>query len=134
MFSDEAGLLRPSASVTAAGIDHVRLSYHYLDSGDIDGYGSLLDDDTQLRWPEAPVGRGQAQVLGLQKSLAGPPSMHEIRKVIAFGDTVVAIRRYTPPAPGSRGKAATVEFADFFTLNDKGMLLTHHRYYFVAPG
>ncbi|HZP52881.1 nuclear transport factor 2 family protein [Actinocrinis sp.] len=133
MFSDEAESLRPSASVTAAGIDHVRLSYHYLDSGDIDGYGSLLDDDAQLRWPEAPLGRGRAQVLSLQKGLAGPPSRHEIRKVVASGDTVVVTGRYTPSRSGRGGKAAAVEFADLFTLSDKGMLLTHHRYYFVAP-
>jgi hypothetical protein len=58
--------------------------------------------------------------------------------------------RYTPPpstAPSPAGpnevtetnetddadEVAEVEFADFFTLTDKGLLLTCRRYYFVAP-
>lgn len=42
MNSRYAGRLTPSRVVTDSGVDHVRLAYHYLDTGDLDGYGSLL--------------------------------------------------------------------------------------------
>ena len=128
MVSDELKRTRPSASVTAAGVDHVRLSYHYLDAGDLDGYGSLLDEQAQLRRPDAPPGHGRAQVVRLQKILAGPMTRHEVVKVVAEGDTIAVTGRFTPPE-----RDTAVEFADVFTLSDEGLLLSQHRYYFVAP-
>ena len=133
MLSEESGRLRPSPAVTGAGIDHVRLFYHYLDSGDMDGCGSLLDEDARLCWPQAPIGHGRAEVVRLQKKLAGPPARHETRKLLASGDTVVVVGRFINADRGRPDKAVEVEFADFFTLTCEGMLLDHHRYYFVAP-
>lgn len=51
MNSRYAGRLTPSRVVTDSGVDHVRLAYHYLDAGDLDGYGSLLHAGT----PWAPT-------------------------------------------------------------------------------
>jgi hypothetical protein len=133
MLSEESQRLRPSPAVTGAGIDHVRLFYHYLDSGDMDGCASLLDEDVRMCWPRAPIGRGRAEVARLQAALAGPPTRHEPRKVLAFGDTIVVVGRFVSAARGRSDGVAAVRFADFFTLTCEGMLLDHHRYHLAAP-
>ncbi len=150
MFSEDRERSRPAAPVTAAGIDHVRLWYHYLDVGDLDAYGSLLDEHAQLSRPDALPGHGREQILERQTQLASSAVKHHIYKIIADDDAVAVMGRYTPPpgtAPSPAGteeinetdetddadEVEEVEFADFFTLTDKGLLLTCRRYYFVAP-
>jgi hypothetical protein len=116
----------PTAAVTSAGVDHVRLSYHYLDTGDLDGYGSLLDEQAQVCRPDAPQGEGTAQIVRVHAGIAGPPARHELHRIIAAGDSVVVVGRYLRPP-------LDVEFADFFTLTDLGLLLGYQRFYFAAP-
>jgi len=89
---------------TAAGVDHVRLAYDYIEKGDADGYASLLDAHAQVR------GVG-----------AGTRSHHELYKIIATGDSVVVTGRYSAPS-------AEFDFADVFTLSDVGLLLSHRRF------
>ncbi|MDB1090207.1 nuclear transport factor 2 family protein [Streptomyces sp. ACA25] len=138
--------LPPSSAITAVGVDHVRLSYHYLDSGDLEGYGSLLDENMQMKRPDAPPGRGRAEVLRGQVAANRSPLRHHIFKIVADGDSVVAMghltaradRRGEPaagpsdcfPADPSEGLA----FVDVFTLSDEGMLLGCRRFYYTAPG
>jgi hypothetical protein len=150
MFSEDRERSRPAAPVTAAGIDHVRLWYHYLDVGDLDAYGSLLDEHAQLSRPDALPGNGREQILERQAQLASSAVKHHIYKIIADDGAVAVMGRYTPPPSTAPRHAGTreindtdetddadeveeVEFADFFTLTDKGLLLTCRRYYFVAP-
>ncbi|GGM09132.1 MULTISPECIES: nuclear transport factor 2 family protein [Micromonospora] len=135
-MSSHGGMRPPrSAAVTAAGVDHVRLSYHYLDTGDIDAYGSLLDEDVQVRRPDLAHGRGRAEVLRTHAQVAGPPARHQIHKVIADGDGVAVTGRYTGPVTPRPGQpTGTHDFVDVFTVGDDGMLLGYRRYYFVAPG
>ncbi|MEU5366174.1 nuclear transport factor 2 family protein [Streptomyces sp. NPDC005925] len=95
----------PSRVITESGVDHVRLAYDYLDAGDADGYGSLLDTDalgTELGWPRPP---------GIR---------HLISRIVADGDCVVVMGRL---APQHR------EFVDVFTLSAEGMLRSCRRYY-----
>jgi hypothetical protein len=137
---------RPSAAVLTAGIDHVRLLYHYIDTGDMDGCGSLLDDDVRLWSPGAPVGRGRGEVTNLQRGLASPLARHQTDRMIAAGDAIAVAGRLVRRAGVRSGadaesedaetvaEAEDVEFADFFTVSGEGMLLTQHRYYFVPPG
>ncbi|WP_434739839.1 nuclear transport factor 2 family protein [Micromonospora sp. SH-82] len=121
-------------TVTAVGVDHVRLSYHYLDTGDIDAYGSLLDENVQVRRPDLAQGRGRAEVLRTHALLAGPPARHQIYKVIAAGDAVAVTGRYTASDPPRRGQPeGDLDFVDVFTLTDEGMLLGYRRFYFLAP-
>jgi len=70
------------------GIDHVRLSYHYLDTGDIEAYGSLLDEHALMFQPNGAPGHGRAEILEQQASLTGPPVKHQIYKIIAADDAV----------------------------------------------
>ena len=133
MLSDEGRRRDPSRAVAAAGADHVRLFYDYLDMGDIDGCGSLFDDAAYLSWPQVTTGRGRSEVIGVHVKLAGPPTRHEALRIFASGDTVAATGWFVQPGRGSPGEACAVEFADFFTVSGDGLLLTHRRYYFVAP-
>ncbi|MGW5398860.1 nuclear transport factor 2 family protein [Streptomyces sp. NPDC003952] len=99
----------PSPVITDSGVDHVRLAYHYLDSGDLDGYGSLL----------------HAGSLGAELEAArGAGARHHITRIVAEGDCVVAMGRL---APQQR------DFVDVFTLSDEGMLRACRRYYSARP-
>jgi len=120
-----------------AGVSHVQLSYHYLDTVDFDAYGSLLDEDAQVSRPDAPPSHGRAEVLRLQENMAWWYSRHHIHRIVAEGYTV-AVTGVTdlcngPPKPGRQQEVRKVEFADFFTLTDEGMLLGYRRYYFAVP-
>ncbi|MFI5761710.1 nuclear transport factor 2 family protein [Streptomyces sp. NPDC051563] len=99
----------PSPVITDSGVDHVRLAYHYLDSGDLDGYGSLLHAGSLGAELEAPGGAG---------------ARHHITRIVAEGDCVVAMGRL---APQQR------DFVDVFTLSDEGMLRACRRYYSARP-
>jgi hypothetical protein len=133
MFSDDLKPAPPGTSVTAVGIDHVRLAYHYLDTGDMDAYGSLLDENALLWRPDGAPGYGRAEILEVQAALTGPPVEHHIHKIIASGGVVAVTGRCTS-LPGRTGMdAGGVDFADIFTLTDEGLLLGCRRYYYVAP-
>ncbi|MET7400226.1 nuclear transport factor 2 family protein [Dactylosporangium sp. NPDC005572] len=120
------------APVTSIGVDHVRLSYDYLDAGNMDAYGSLLDDDVQVRRPDGAQSRGRVQVQRLHAEVTGPPGRHLLDQIIAEGDSIVVTGRFVrPPTPPK--DRLDVEFVDVFTLSDYGLLLGYRRYYFVAP-
>jgi hypothetical protein len=137
----------PSAMVTAAAVDHVRLSYLYLDEGNLDAFGSLLDDDVQVKHPDAPEAHSRTEVLDLMAGMTGPPGHHELHKVIASGDCVAAMGHVVGHVVGhdmghDMGLAAAphpderldIDFVDVFTISDKGLLLGKRRYYYTAPG
>ncbi|MFJ5548072.1 nuclear transport factor 2 family protein [Streptomyces sp. NPDC093225] len=123
MDSRHTGPPPPSRVVTDSGVDHVRLAYHYLDTGDLDGYGSLLDPDVfdgGTGDPDVDVDAdAEALAAGLERP--GPPGVrHQITRIMAEGDCVVAIGRV---APQQR------DFVDVFTLSAEGMLRGRRRYY-----
>jgi len=113
--------------VTAAGIDHVRLSYHYLDQGDTDGYASLLDSAAVLDEP------GHARVHG-RVAVAESRRLrwcgaHHLDAVFAADGQVAAVGRFN--RGGSDG--VDVDFADIITLSQHGLLVTQRCYYFIRP-
>ena len=133
MFDYERERSLPTAAVTHVGVDHVRLSYHYLDVGDIDAYASLLDERVEVRLPGAPRGRGREEVLRLHTEVARSADRHELSQVIAAESNVVVIGRLVrstavPPDPPD------VEFVDVFTVSDVGLLLGYQRFHFTAIG
>ncbi|WP_327250862.1 nuclear transport factor 2 family protein [Streptomyces sp. NBC_01244] len=109
MTSRHPRRIPPSPVITDSGVDHVRLAYHYLDCGDVDGYGSLLHAGSLGPDLEAPCGDG---------------ARHHITRIVAEGDCVVAMGRI---APQQR------DFVDVFTLSDEGMLRACRRYYSTQP-
>ncbi|MBY8882909.1 nuclear transport factor 2 family protein [Actinacidiphila acidipaludis] len=111
-----------------------------MECGDLDGYASLLDDDVIVDRPDAPTGRGRAEVLRMHQDRLVPKDRHVIERIVADGDHVVVIGSIQPPAipaatqPASPASpAGRVAFVDVFTLSDIGMLLACRRYYFAAP-
>lgn len=130
MFSEDQYQADLDEPLTAAGVDHVRLWYHYLNAGDPDAYGSLLDADARIFHPNTPPGRGRRQVVEHNMQLARLQAHHRIHKIVADGNTIAVMGRYASMAGGREGEG---EFADFFTLARNGLLLTCRRYYFVAP-
>lgn len=134
MNSDNFQPLSPTPALTAAGVKHVMLTYHYRDVGDIEGYASLLDKDVAFEQPSAPYRRGRAEVLRAHTAMVTPYSRHELVKVVAEGDTVVVIGRVVMSGPGSDARPCREkDFADVFTLSDKGLVLGCRRYYSEAP-
>ncbi|MCD0449350.1 nuclear transport factor 2 family protein [Actinocorallia sp. API 0066] len=105
------GHLPPSAAATAAGVDHVLLSYRYLDEGDTDAYASLFTENPQIHHPASPRA-----------------CHHHVYKVVAQADSVAVMGRLTrlPPSP-------PIDFADFFTLSPTGLLHGYRRFYHTPP-
>ncbi len=125
MFGENTGGY--TAAAEATGVDHVRLGYHYLDRGDTDGYGSLLDAGAVLEEP------GRAPVCG-RGAVAGVPRLrgrgeHDLRDVFAADGRVAAIGRFRPGG----GHVGEVDFADFYTLSEHGLLVNQRSFYFVRP-
>jgi SnoaL-like domain len=122
-------VVRPGSVVTAVGVEHVRLSYDYLDRGDADGYASLLDPGMVLDEPgrEGVCGRG---------AVAGPHRLrgsgtHDVQDVFAADGRVTAVGRFRGGRGGSDG--GEVDFADVFTLSEHGLLLRQRCFYFIHP-
>ncbi|QFZ21605.1 nuclear transport factor 2 family protein [Saccharothrix syringae] len=125
MAADRSGGGRqPGAAVTAVGVEHVRLSYEYLDRSDIDGYGSLFDADAVLHRPGEQEVRGRAEIEAYQ-ARRHQVDRHHVDDVIAAEGRVAVIGRLV-------GTGGEVGFADFFLLSEHG-LLRSQRTFFFAP-
>jgi ketosteroid isomerase-like protein len=115
----------PPSPVTATGADHVRMAYHYVDAGDFDAYASLLHDDMQVRGLSSRPAHGRTDATLLARGTRR--GHHELYKLIADGDSVVAVGRHQSDGP------ADVEFADVFTVADNGLLLCQRRFVAAEP-
>ena len=73
----------PGDVVTTVGIEHIRLSYEYLDRRDLDGYGSLFDDEAELCSPVAGVVRGRAGIESYQAERAVDGGRHVLDEVFS---------------------------------------------------
>ncbi|SEC05904.1 SnoaL-like domain-containing protein [Streptomyces sp. 2131.1] len=115
--------------VTAAGTDHVRLVYDYLDAGDLDACASLLHDHVELDLPGAPTAHGRSAFVHTHRDHLGSRARHEIDHVVAHARTVVAAGRRI----GTGDDAAGVRFVDFFRIAADGMVESCTRYYHAEP-
>lgn len=119
-----------STVVAGVGVDHVRLSYDYLDRGDIDGFGSLLAPDAVLLRPGGRDVRGRADIeRWLTSRAAGTSGNSTVFAVFATGGNVIAIGHHT--GHDADGHLRDVEFTDIFTIAPNGLLRTLKRYFFV---
>jgi hypothetical protein len=132
VFGDRVGGGGYGSVVTAMGVEHVRLSYDYLDRGDADGYASLLDPGMVLDEPGRERVRGRGAVAGPRR-LRGSGT-HDVQDVFAADGRVTAIGRFRGADGGTRGAdAGEVDFADVFTLSEHGLLLRQRCFYFIHP-
>lgn len=134
MNSDNFPVPQAGSKVTAAGVKHVMLTYHYLDIGDIDGYASLTEQDVTLDHPGAPPHRGREAVLSAHAAQATLLRRHELDTVVADEGRVVVLGRVVDQAPGAARRAAYgVAFADVFTLSGQTLIRECRRYYYAPP-
>lgn len=123
------GLRAVTDMVTAAGTDHVRLVYDYLDAGDLDACASLLHDHVELELPGVLTARGRSAVLHAHRDHTAPRTRHEIDRVVAHDRSVVAAgRRIT-----SGAEDACLRFVDFFRIAEDGTVRACTRYYHTVP-
>jgi ketosteroid isomerase-like protein len=121
-----------SAAVAGVGADHVRLSYYYLDRGDVDGFASLLAPDAVLLRPGGRDVRGRAAIeRWLASSVARGPGTNTVSSVSATADRVIATGRFS--GHDADGHPRDVEFLDVFTIAPSGLLRSLKRYLFVEP-
>ncbi|MFF5205253.1 nuclear transport factor 2 family protein [Streptosporangium sp. NPDC000396] len=117
-----------SAYLASVAANHARLSYEYLNSGDVDAYVSLFEEDAVLRRPELTVyGRDKLeryhqQQVGLHH--------HSVTTVITSGsgEHVVVIGNTMGSNAGEQ-----VSFADVFTVSSCGLFTSLQVFYFT-PG
>lgn len=119
----------PVDLVTAAGIDHVRLVYDYLDAGDPDACASLLHDHVVFELPGLAPAHGRTAALEAHLRHTAPTARHEIERVVAQDRNVVAAGRRVLPGGDGQGQ----RFVDVFTIADDGMVSGCTRYYHLAP-
>ena len=122
----------PSRAVTACGIEHVLLSYYYMERDDIDGYSSLLDDNIVLDRPDTPLGSGRAGVARMLAERVIPRARYKLEQVIADGNHVVVAGGLSQDS-GPFIPALERDFVDVFTLSETGMLSGCRRYYYLFP-
>lgn len=125
-----AALWRPESGPIAAAIDHVRLSYCYLDDGDLDAYCSLFTDEVVLRAPGLhPVsGRDELERVA-RKRRAGKHIRHQLFEVFGSDRRVAAVGRIAH----LHAPAADVDFIDVFTVADCGLLSGRTTFLFTPP-
>jgi len=114
-----------SAAVSVIGLDHARLCYAYLNSGDIDGYASLFAADAVVRHPGATPIRGRTAL----EHGRHPRGTYHLRTAFSSADRVATIGCFVDDDPDQRN----VEFADIFTIGNSGLIVAQSTYYFVAP-
>jgi len=117
---------------SAVGLEHVWLSYDYLNRGDIDGYASLLDADARLYRPghQPVLGRASIERLADARQLRGP-GRHIVHDVFASDGRVAAMGRFVGK---HHGTLVEFDFADLFAVSEFGLLLQQKCYHFVEPG
>ncbi|WP_306369696.1 nuclear transport factor 2 family protein [Nocardiopsis sp. CC223A] len=123
MPRDTEGAMATGAPLpsTDAGVDHVRLAYHYLNTGDADGYASLVDEGAVFTHPAHGPAHGPDGAAALVFACLAGQGPHRADRIIARDSTVVVTGRAEGAPAGRRG------FVDVFTLGAYGLLLTWSR-------
>ncbi|WBB80966.1 hypothetical protein O7606_06165 [Micromonospora sp. WMMD882] len=113
--------LRVDATLAAA-VDHVRLCYDYLDSGDIDGCLSLFEPGAR----SVVTGSSADLPERVERLLeSGARAHHAVVEVFGSDRRLAAVGRLTVD-----GEA--YDFVDVFRVSDRALLIDRQR--FVSPG
>ena len=116
--------------VVAVAVDHVRLSYEYLDARNVDALGSLYAEDMVRLLPgrEPVVGRQQLEKF-LLRQFRLHESRHRVDEVIATGGRASVRGQVTGRLYG--GEQFDVTFVDLFGFGGDGLLTAQQTLYFV---
>ena len=131
-------LWRPESEPIAAAIDHVRLSYCYLDDGDIDAYCSLFTEQVVLLQPGTSPVSGRAELeRAARRRRPGEFVRHLVYDVFGSGRRVAAVGRLNHLRPPAGDHALDMDFIDVFTVADNGLLSGRTTFLFtpaIQPG
>ena len=124
MINDHSSTLwRPESEPIAAAIDHVRLSYCYLDDGDLDAYCSLFTEQVVLRQPGSTPISGRAELERVARTRrCGKSVRHRVYEVFGSGRRVAAVGRLNHVHPSTGDGELDLDFIDVFTVADSGLL------------
>ena len=120
---------RSRRPVMIVGMEHVRLGYDYLNDGDFDAYGSLLDPEAVLVRAGSPPVLGRAAIERFWRCRW--PSVHEMSEIIEDDPMISAVGRMIVRPPSG---VVDLRFRDVFTLSDYGLLLVHRAEYYCRRG
>ncbi|HET9143723.1 nuclear transport factor 2 family protein [Actinophytocola sp.] len=121
----------PETELVATAVDHVRLSYHYLDRGDVDGYCSLFTERAVVRQPGSCQVIGREELERVEVSRRGTRFVrHAVREVFGAGRRVAALGQARNLLPGN-GDDPHVDFVDVFTVADNGLLADRTTFLFT---
>jgi ketosteroid isomerase-like protein len=131
-------LWRPESEPIAAAIDHVRLSYCYLDDGDIDAYCSLFTEQVVLLQPGASPVSGRSELERVaRRRRPGEFVRHLVYDVFGSGRRVAAVGRLNHLRPPAGDHHLDMDFIDVFTVADNGLLSGRTTFLFtpaIQPG
>jgi len=130
--SDVCDRRRCDRDLASVATDHVRLSYHYLNIGDIDGYGSLFGERAVLQYPGAQrlCGRAELERFERQRQRAGR-SWHTVFDVVTSGNLVIAIGCLDQSAARPEVEVS-VDFIDVFVVSDDGLIAERRTFHFTS--
>ncbi|HEU5472907.1 MAG TPA: nuclear transport factor 2 family protein [Actinophytocola sp.] len=121
-------LWRPENVLAATAADSVRLSYYYLDGGDVDGYCSLFANEAVLRAPGTEPVAGRRELERIETTRRTTRFVrHAVRDVFGSGRRVAAVGRLRTLL----GPEPDVDFVDVFTVADDGLLADRTTFLFT---
>jgi ketosteroid isomerase-like protein len=127
-----SALRRTDNYLTSVGMDHVRLSYSYLDDGDVDAYCSLFTEQAVLRQPGKNPVNGRDELERHERARQASRSVrHSIVDVFGSGRKVAAVGRMSHHH--SPATDHDTHFVDVFTVGDSGLLENRTTFLFT-PG
>jgi len=122
----------PGGGLASVATDHVRLSYHYLNVGDIDGYGSLFSEQAVLRGPQRELLCGRAELERFERCRQRTGrATHRVLDVVATGRVVVAIGCVEDGADRADGPQSS-DFVDVFVICDDGLIAERRTIHLVS--
>ena len=133
MMNDHSPTLRrPECEPIASAIDHVRLSYWYLDEEDLDAYCSLFTEQAVLLQPGAhPVSGRAAMERAARMRRCGRFVRHLVYEVFGSGHRVAAVGRLLHRRPPAGDHEVDLDFIDVFTVADNGLLASRMTFLFT---
>ncbi|MFK4227063.1 nuclear transport factor 2 family protein [Streptomyces sp. NPDC019890] len=110
----------------SAPVEHVYLSYAYLNARDYDAFASLLEDDVTVSVPGEVIAIGRAAVISTER---GRRVSYSLEDLWAGQGRIVATGVFYRQADSVHG----VDFADIFIVSSRGLIASRKTYASVCP-
>jgi ketosteroid isomerase-like protein len=109
--------------VASIAADHVRLCYHYLDTGDVDGYCSLFEEDAILECPGSwPIRGRRAMERAERRRQAVVSRRHSMARLAVVGELVLVGGRVEWRRRPDGDQVLLFDFVDLFVVCQEGLI------------